>query len=112
MRRGVRCFGAGRAVLESHVAAGEDRANTAKPGARKTLENMSKLGSPVKGLDPTVHGKHSHGVGPFDAELMHICPFITVALSEIKGPVREAICHVRDDFPVEAYFDALDPSAG
>lgn len=45
------------------MAAGEDRARTAKVGALETFDNLSKLWTLVKGLDQTVCSERVDVVG-------------------------------------------------
>lgn len=97
--------------LKSRVAEGEDRVSTEEVRARETLDKMSKLRAPVKGLNRTVVGEHARVTELLKAELVRVLSVITAALSESEGKVSNALCGVRDGFPVDACFDTPAPSA-
>lgn len=96
--------------MQGRVSAGEDRANRVEARARKTLDRMFELRAVVEGLNQTVSGEHASVAGLTDADLVSVRSFITAALSESEGTVREAMCDVRDGFTVETSSDALDLS--
>lgn len=60
--------------------------------ARKTLNNMLKFHLLVEGLTPIVGGERTSAAYLFKFELSLFHIYITAALSESGGPVREAIC--------------------
>lgn len=98
---------------KGRIAAADDRANTSKAQAFKTLDKMPELRPLFKGLNQTVGGKRVRVAGLNNAELVRVQPVFTVSMSESdERMVSEAICTERDGFPGEASSDARGPSAG
>lgn len=98
--------------LESRLAAGEDRADTAEALVCETLDKMFELSALIEGLHGTVGVKREHVAELVHANLIRIQLVITAALSESEGMVSEAICCVRDRLPVEALSGARGPVKG
>lgn len=97
--------------LNSHVAAGEDRANTSKAQARKTLNKMSKFQALVEGQNRIVLGERVHFVKLVSFKLMRYQLAITAAVSGSECTLSEVKCRLDDGYPDELSPDAPDRSA-
>lgn len=97
--------------LTSRTAAGKERANLAKNRACKPLYRISKLRELLEGLNQNVGDERAHVARLFDVELICIQAVITAALSDSEVTVSEAVCHMRNSFPIEASSGAPGPSA-
>lgn len=72
---------------------------------------MSKHRALFDGLNSIVRGKRSGVAWLVYVDLIRFRSAITVAQSESKGMVSDAICYMHDCFPVEPSSDVLRPSA-
>lgn len=78
----------------------------------ETVDKMSKLWKPVKGLNSTAGAVHDCNAWLVDEELVRVLSVVTAALKESGVMFIEAICDVCVDFPVDSSSDALGISVG
>lgn len=73
------------------------------------MDKLYHLRALVRGLHRIVGGERAGVVRLVSAELIRTRSVIAAALSESKGMVSEAICNVRDRYPVDVCSDAPGP---
>lgn len=97
-------------LLKSLIAAGEDRANSAEAWACQTFDKISKLQTLVEWLNWTIGRERLCVAEVFNAKLIFVRLVTTATLLARKCMISDAICVVRNSFPVEASSGAPGPS--
>lgn len=98
-------------VFNTCKVAGEAQATTATFSACKSLKRMSGLLKFFKTVNLTLGGDRAWVLEIVAAEYMKIWYYITAALMESEGAVREAACHDPCSFHLDATSDAPRSSA-